>query len=91
MPMHITEFSVMPDETAFRVCQQEHREVYDLFVQRVQALMDWKASKATLWMAEHNPMLGGVSPVSMIAQGRATRLDRFIQEAEAVKTGAREW
>jgi len=77
-----SEFTVMSDETAFRVCQQEHRKVFDLFVQRIATLMDWAPSVATLWMTEINPMLGGVSPVSMIAHGRATRLEKFIREAE---------
>ena len=85
------DFSVMPDETAFRVCQDEHREMYDDCIKRVQWIMGWMPSKATVWMTTKNPMLGGVSPVNMIALGRGERLSNFIAEAEMVSTGQREW
>jgi len=86
-----SDFSVIPDDAAFTICQQEHREEYDEFVRRVGSLMAWMPRQATVWMTTHNPMLGGVSPVSMIAHGRAARLDMFITEAEAVVAGTREW
>lgn len=81
----------MPDEAAWQVCQQEHREVYDSLTHRVALLMSWPMSKATRWMVEKNPMLGGVSPVHMIAHGRIDRLKRFIQESESLNRGEREW
>jgi hypothetical protein len=90
MPSH-SDFAVIPDELAFEVCQREHRDMYDECIKRVQWIMGWMPSKATEWMAAKNPMLGGVSPVSMIVHGRGIRLDRFIAESEAVQTGARKW
>jgi hypothetical protein len=86
-----SDFSIIPDDIAFTVCQKEYRDDYDEFVRRVSSLMAWMPRKTTEWMVTHNPMLGGVSPVSMIAHGRGARLDMFITEAEAVAAGTREW
>ena len=86
-----TDFAVMPDETAFEVVQREHRDLYDDFVKRVQWIMGWMPREATVWMTTKNPMLGGVSPVSMIAHGRGERLCNFITEAEMVVDGKRKW
>jgi len=87
----MNDFTVMNDETAFTVCQKEHRDDYDEFLRRVQSIMAWTPRQATEWMTTQNPLLGGVSPVNMIAHGRASRLDMFITEAEAVVAGVREW
>jgi hypothetical protein len=89
--MATTDFTVMPNDTAFTLCQKEYRTDYDEFVRRVWSLMEWTPRQATEWMVTDNPMLGGVSPVAMIAQGRGARLDMFIAEAEAVVAGTREW
>lgn len=40
-------------------------------------------AKARLWMQTPNPMLGNVSPASMIAAGRHQKLRRFINHALA--------
>ncbi len=87
----MNKFTVMPDETAWAVCQQEHRAVYDMLTKRVADLMSWPMSKATKWMTEPNPMLGTVSPVHMLATGREARLEMFILEAECVNSGTRDW
>jgi len=85
------DFAVMPDDIAFQVVQREHRDMYDDCVKRVQWIMGWMPREATVWMTTKNPMLGGVSPVSMIAHNRGERLTNFILEAEMVVDGKREW
>ena len=87
----VADFAVIPDEVAFAVCQRDHRDMYDDCIKRVQWIMGWMPRDATIWMAAKNPMLGGISPVSMIAHGRGQRLSNFIGEAELVSTGEREW
>lgn len=38
-------------------------------------------AKATLWWQTPNPMLGGVSPQSMVLAGRTRKLLKFIRTA----------
>ena len=49
---------------------------------RVQELMDWDEPKTILWFTTNNPLLGNVSPDTMILTGRIDRLKKFIDGAE---------
>jgi len=53
------------------------------FQDRVQALMHWDKTQAEAWMETNNPLLGGLSPETMVYLGSAKRLQRFIDQAEA--------
>ena len=82
----MNDFTVMPDETAFTICQKLYRDEYDACTRRISMIMGWAPSKATTWMTTKNPLLGNVTPVSIIAHGHAQRLDKFITEAEKIPT-----
>lgn len=58
-----------------------HKWTYDWLEGRaIKLLGDDYKGKA--WMITKNPLLGDVAPVTMIANGRAHRLEKFIKEAE---------
>jgi hypothetical protein len=76
-------FSVIPIGTDMQVVEHSYRRAYDYILQRVEDLLGDR-HKAELWMCESNPLLGNVSPVSMIAHGRSDRLGSFISECEKI-------
>ena len=53
-------------------------EEWQAAVKAVQAFFQ-DSHKTQIWMREPNPLLGGVSPATMIAQGRADKLMQFIE------------
>ena len=36
-------------------------------------------SKVASWLASENPMLGGITPIDMIVQGRTAKLAKFVR------------
>jgi hypothetical protein len=75
-------FGVLPNGRDFEIVQNEYRDSYDEFVRRICSIMAWSPREATVWMTTNNPLLGGTSPVSMMARDRLVRLDAFIIDAE---------
>ncbi len=78
-----SEFSVIPTGTDFQIVMQSARRAYDDITERVATLLGDKTT-ARVWMITANPMMGGVTPVSMIAHGREHRLSKFITECENI-------
>ena len=81
----VDDFSVIPSGRDFQVVMLSYRRAYDYLTERVATILG-DNTKARLWMITENPMLGGVTPVSMIAHGRSERLEKFITECEEINT-----
>jgi len=79
------QFSVIPIGADFQVVMHSYRRAYDYLVKRVAAILGTESTART-WMITKNPMLGEITPVSMIAHGRSDRLDKFISECEKINT-----
>lgn len=58
----------------------EQDEIYD----KVLRFFNGNTNKTNLWFTTLNPMLGGVTPNSMMNTGRGHKLKKFIQEAEDI-------
>jgi hypothetical protein len=63
------------------VVMHSYRRAYDYLLQRVEKILN-DPNKARVWMQIKNPMLGDVTPISMIAHGRSNRLDKFVTACE---------
>lgn len=87
------DFSVIPLGIEWEVVKHSYRRAYDELLKKVEKIFT-QGDKPTIeeltlaraWMITENPMLGGVTPVSMIAHGRSERLDKFITECEEINT-----
>lgn len=47
----------------------------------VKDFFDGDSKKAMTWMRERNPLLGGVSPRDMVANGRSDKLLKWVKSA----------
>lgn len=58
-----------------------NRRDYKVVFKKIKAFFKGNEAKATSWMLQENPWLGGMSPVDMIIIGRGDKLLKWIVSA----------
>lgn len=53
-------------------------ELYNVLFDRVKNKMNWDDTKTDTWFQLSNPLLGGLTPLTMLYLGRGWKLEAFI-------------